>query len=237
MFILLYLVSGADKEDNGEGRKLRSRDKTTTTNIDPQGSEDDGASDSSVRENKKNKKSGGRNRALQNANDGTVGLERLMSRSAKEWLEFETEDLRCACLGVGLSMTGPRQVLSERLVEFYSSLSSMLPSENPHPSRLSPAAEPVRTPAHPNVEDHQSSFPLQHQEILFIRDMPPLPLLVNSCQILPSCPIPILQILITSLDCRSPETPAWQMSNSKVRHLPNLYIKISRVMPNGPQYR
>ena len=58
MFILLYLVSGADKEDNGEGRKLRSRDKTTTTNIDPQGSEDDGASDSSVRENKKNKKSG-----------------------------------------------------------------------------------------------------------------------------------------------------------------------------------
>ena len=97
MFILLYLVSGADKEDNGEGRKLRSRDKTTTTNIDPQGSEDDGASDSSVRENKKNKKSGGRNRALQNANDGTVGLERLMSRSAKEWLEFETEDLRCAC--------------------------------------------------------------------------------------------------------------------------------------------
>ena len=80
------------------------------------------------------KNQGAKKRALQNANDGTVGLDRLMTRSANEWLEFETEDLRCACLGVGLLMTGPRQVLAERLVEFYSSLSSMLPSENPHPS-------------------------------------------------------------------------------------------------------
>ena len=140
IFILLQLVSGADRDDNGEGRKSRPRDKT---NNDPQCSEDDGTSDSSIRDNKKNEKSGGRNRALQNANDGTVGLDRLMTRSANEWLEFETEDLRCACLGVGLLMTGPRQVLAERLVEFYSSLSSILPSGNPHPYILSSAPEPA----------------------------------------------------------------------------------------------
>ena len=40
MFILLYLVSGADRDDNGEGRKLRPRDKTPSTNNNPQGSED-----------------------------------------------------------------------------------------------------------------------------------------------------------------------------------------------------
>ena len=46
IFILLQLVSGADRDDNGKGVKLRPRDITPTTNNDPQGSEDDGTSDS-----------------------------------------------------------------------------------------------------------------------------------------------------------------------------------------------
>ena len=93
---------GSRQDGNGEEHKLRPGNRIPTTNNGPEGSEDEGTSDSLVRDNKKSKKPGGSNRALQNANDGAVGLDRLMVRSVKEWLELETEDLRCACLGVGL---------------------------------------------------------------------------------------------------------------------------------------
>ena len=57
-------------------------------------------------------------------NEPPQALSELVARTAEQWLDYSTFELRSACTAVGLSDYGSRSKLADRLAEFYSNFAS-----------------------------------------------------------------------------------------------------------------